>query len=600
MKKLFKIAAKRLGQIFQTDDIKQRLVPSLLFALVPAVTFAIAPAPLMRLLHEQPALIMLLVTSLSCAGLAFWIEHRNHGQIVKQQSLLSFLKDRAEEQSLLLDLYPDAIFTMSSEGTVNLFNTTAARWFHWNPDAERLRDAWGTLGKHTEIHPETIIRELQMRGEWEVQVDLVLSATAGKVEETKHLSCRFHWVRHSESKAPVILVIAQDITEKKASELQRLRSERLQSIGTLASGIAHDVNNALLPIVFSAELLRRNPNDPKNLQFIDHIVQNTDRVKSIVKQILLFVGGNDVGKQTFDAAKLLGNTDQILQHTLPKTINVKMVFPNGLWSIAGDETQISQVLMNLCINARDAMGDKGILSITAENTSVDEMQAAQHHRAAPGPHVKVTVTDTGSGIPPEILDKVFDPFFTTKEAGRGTGLGLSTVLGIVESHRGFLKVSSQVGQGTRFEIWLPATPTDFQEKTSQDATAPRGTGQLLLVVDDEEDICAIAKEALQDSGYRVLTAGDGTEAIAVFAQNRHEIAAVLCDLMMPIMDGPATMRAIKRLEPDVPIIAMSGLMEERAESAKMAGATAVLEKPFSANSLLQVVADWVLDRKKAA
>ncbi len=600
MKKTFRTIRNQLGQIFHKEDFKERVVPSLLFALVPGLIFIAGPEALTSLLHNHPGGIGLLVTSLSCTGLAFWIERRNHSKIVRQQSLLSVLKDRSEEQSLLLDLYPDAIFTMSPEGTVNLFNTTAARWFHWNPSAERLRDAWGTLGKTTTIDPDEIIRELQVRGEWEVQVELILSATQGKPEETKHLSCRFHWVHQSDEKSAVILVIAQDVTEKRASESQRLRSERLQSIGTLASGIAHDVNNALLPIVFSAELLRRNPNDPKNLQFIDHIVQNTDRVKNIVKQILLFVGGNDVGKQTFDAGKLLGNTDQILQHTLPKTISVKMLFPNGLWSIAGDETQISQVLMNLCINARDAMGDKGILSINAENTTVDDMQAAQHHRAAPGPHVKITVTDSGSGIPPEILDKVFDPFFTTKEAGRGTGLGLSTVLGIVESHRGFLKVSSQVGQGTRFEIWLPATPTDFKEAADKEVLPPRGSGQLLLVVDDEEDICAIAKEALQDSGYRVLTAGDGTEGIAVFAQNRHEICAILCDLMMPIMDGPATMRAIKKLEPDVPIIAMSGLMEERAESAKMAGASALLEKPFSANSLLQVVADWAVVRKKAA
>ncbi len=544
--------------------------------------------------------MILFVCSLTCAFLTFSLEHKNRRKMKRQQTLLTVLRDRTEEQSLLLDMYPDAIFTMSPEGNVNLFNQTSARWFGWNSDPEKLKDAWSALGRTTDLNPDQITKELKGHGDWEVEIELVVTSVDRKSEESKKLLCRFHWVRPTEEKPPVILVIAQDVTEKRASESQRLRSERLQSIGTLASGIAHDVNNALLPIVFSAELLRRNPNDPKNLVFIDHIVQNTERVKSIVKQILLFVGGNVVGKQTFDLGKLLSNTDQILQHSLPKTISVKMVFPNGLWPIGGDETQISQVLMNLCINARDAMGDKGVLTITADNVVIDEMQASQHNRAASGPHVKITVADSGSGIAPEILDKIFDPFFTTKEAGRGTGLGLSTVLGIVESHNGFLKVHSHPNQGTRFEICLPAAPSDFVESTNREVTPPRGQGQLLLVVDDEEDICAIAKEALQENGYEVLTARDGTEGIAIFAQNRERIAAVLCDMMMPIMDGPSTIRAIKRLEPGVPIIAMSGLMDERARAAKDAGATALLEKPFSANSLLQVVADWCATKKKAA
>jgi len=505
-------------------------------------------------------------------------------------------REQLKEQVLLLDVAPDAIFSITLDGKIQFWNQSSTRLFGWAADEAMDQDAFTLVFRGGSAQKTEITRSL-------------IEGTGGQREfesrETRKdgtqltLSTHLTLVRSEDGKPIMILIVCRDITVKKALEVQRLRSERLQSIGTLASGIAHDVNNALLPILFSAEMLKKDVDAEKRNSFIDQILKNADRVRGIMKQILLFVGGGEIGKQTVDLKKLLVDTRQILEHTLPKTIEIQVTHSADIWPIVGDETQISQVFMNLCINARDAMGENGFLKLTADNVVVDETQAAQHRNAKAGPHVCIAVSDTGSGIPTYILDKIFDPFFTTKEFGKGTGLGLSTVLGIVESHRGFIAVHSQVNQGTRFEIWLPAARRDAAQQFQPVMQPPPGQGELILIVDDEEDIRAIAQEALEENGYRVLTAVDGTEAVALFAQHRGKISAVLCDMMMPVMDGPTTIRALKRLAPAVPVIAMSGLIEERATSAKVAGASAMLQKPFTASTLLGAIGQE-LNRAKEA
>jgi CheY-like chemotaxis protein len=291
----------------------------------------------------------------------------------------------------------------------------------------------------------------------------------------------------------------------------------------------------------------------------------------------------------------------MLEHTLPKSIRLEFSLPADLWLISADATQISQVLMNLCVNARDAMPHGGRLAVTAQNHTVDETYALMNPDAQPGPYVLLSVSDTGTGIPPEILERIFDPFFTTKKQGEGTGLGLSAVRGIVKSHGGFVSVYSEVGEGTRFSVYLPATTTTPGEQRAQEHTSlPRGQGELILVVDDELAICEITKATLEMHGYRALTAGDGAEALAALMENRREIKLVLTDMSMPVMDGAATIRALRKIEPRLLIVAATGLTGGGQSGAVQAGGVqAFLRKPYTAEKLLTILKE-VLDQKSRA
>jgi CheY-like chemotaxis protein len=257
-----------------------------------------------------------------------------------------------------------------------------------------------------------------------------------------------------------------------------------------------------------------------------------------------------------------------------------------LWTILADATQIHQVLMNLIVNARDAMLDGGNLTISAENLWIDQNYARMYVDAEVGSYIAISISDTGVGISPEIIDRIFDPFFTTKEVGKGTGLGLSTVMGIVKSHGGFVNVYSEVEKGSRFKIFLPSRQVT-ESPPDNNGELLNGNDELILVVDDEVAICEIAKTTLETHNYQVLTASDGIEALALYAQNKKKISAVLIDMMMPGMDGSTTILTLQRINPDVQILAMSGLMLNWTNSQKMSlGIQKFLAKPFTAEALL--------------
>jgi len=259
--------------------------------------------------------------------------------------------------------------------------------------------------------------------------------------------------------------------------------------------------------------------------------------------------------------------------------------------VPGDPTQLHQVLLNLCVNARDAMPQGGTLILDVANRMLDEQYVAMNPDAKPGAYVCFSVTDTGVGIPADIIDKIFDPFFTTKEIGKGTGLGLSTTLAIIKSHEGFLNVYSEVGKGTTFRICIPAvTSAAGGDDMTETPALPRGMGEMILVVDDEASILSITGQTLQAFGYRTLTAGNGAEGVALFARNEDEVALVLTDMMMPVMDGTATIHALKKINPEVKIIAASGLSaNENITNAKNAGVNHFISKPYTAAALLQMI-----------
>jgi PAS domain S-box-containing protein len=399
-------------------------------------------------------------------------------------------------------------------------------------------------------------------------------------------------VFYSDSGQPLrMLGINTDITERKQLEAQFLRAQRLESIGTLASGIAHDLNNILTPILAIAQLLplKLPQLDSHNRELLKTLEISSKRGAEIVKQILSFARGATGKPVQLNVAHVLMEIERILHETLPKSIEIHQEIAQTLPIVMGDATQLQQVLMNLCVNARDAMPAGGRLSLEARVIDIDAEFARHHLDAKVGAYLQVVVSDSGIGIPVDLRDRIFDPFFTTKAVGQGTGLGLSAAMGIIRSHGGFIDLESEVGQGSRFMIYLPivSVPTSLAPVELKCLT---GQAELILVVDDEVAICEVAKTTLETHNYRVLTARDGEEAIALYAQHQQEISSVLLDLMMPDLDGLAAIPRLRQLNPALPIIAMTGQSSsETLHQVQNARIQGLLRKPFTSQELLQTL-----------
>ena len=384
--------------------------------------------------------------------------------------------------------------------------------------------------------------------------------------------------------------IAEDITDRVRLEQQLLRTQRLESLGTLAGGIAHDLNNLLLPILMGVTLLKRFDPNEQSLKAIENIERSVKRGSELVKQVLLFARGSETARASVQIAEIVHEVESIITSTFPKDITIEISLATDLSPVTGDATQLSQVLLNLCVNARDAMPRGGQLIISAANADGSDPDVLLQ---TAGPCVVLKVTDTGEGMPKEIIDRIFDPFFTTKEVGKGTGLGLSTAQGIITSHGGFLSVCSNAGEGSTFTIHLPAHPVNPAAiAASEDAGPPHGNGELILVVDDDVTVVSITKQTLEVFGYEVLTAEDGAQAIGIFSRRQADIALVLTDMAMPVIDGAALIAALNRMAPDVRIIATTG-NPSAASMSKIArtGVTSILTKPYTAEQLLRTLAE---------
>jgi PAS domain S-box-containing protein len=382
-----------------------------------------------------------------------------------------------------------------------------------------------------------------------------------------------------------------DITERKELETHLLRTQRLESVGRLASGIAHDLNNILAPMLMVPPLLREVVKDPELRNMLDLVETNAQRGSSIIKQLLTFGRGMEGERMPVQLRVLVNEMSGIIRETFHKNIITRREMPPDTWLVSGDATQLHQVLMNLCVNARDAMPEGGTLTLKLENQEFDESFARMTPGAKPGRYVCLSVTDTGEGIAPEHLDKIFDPFFTTKELGKGTGLGLSTVLGIVQSHGGFIQVHSQLGRGTQFKAYLPASEaTEAQPASQANQPLPQGGGELVLVVDDEKSVRQVTRQLLEHNGYRVIEAAEGADGITQYVAHQKEVQVVVTDLAMPVMDGAAFIRVLRRLNPQVRIIAVSGYQSKSSLPADLGvPAEARLSKPFSGAMLLQTL-----------
>jgi CheY-like chemotaxis protein len=368
----------------------------------------------------------------------------------------------------------------------------------------------------------------------------------------------------------------------------------MESVGVLASGIAHDINNVLTPIMLSQELLQEKLTDEESQRLLKAIERSTQRGANLMKQVMSFSKGVEGERNVLQVAHIVSEIREIAEETFPRSIKIRTDIPKDLWTISGDATQLHQVVMNLCVNARDSMQD-GILSISAENLFIDEDYAHINTEAKIGSYIVITVSDTGKGIPLEIRDRIFEPFFTTKEHGKGTGLGLSTSLGIVKSHGGFITVYSEVGNGTAFKVYLPAiTTVETLTAEEKQLELPAGHGESILIVDDEDLIREITKKTLKAHGYRVITANDGKEAIPLYLKNREKIKLVLMDMMMPIMDGSTSIRELHKINPELKIIAVSGLTEkDKLAKVYETYIHAFLTKPYNTEKLLNTIYDAI-------
>jgi PAS domain S-box-containing protein len=364
-----------------------------------------------------------------------------------------------------------------------------------------------------------------------------------------------------------------EINEKKFAEAQALRAQRLESLGMIAGGIAHDLNNTLTPTLMAVDSLRQEHPALANDELVELIEQGAVRAAGLVQQVLQYARG---------AEGLLA--------PFPKNLRIALEVADPLPTVMGDPTQLQQVLMNLSVNARDAMPSGGELRIRAEAVTIDLAMARQRRGLRAGHWVRLEVSDTGSGIPPHHLEHVFDPFFTTKEPGKGTGLGLPTVLAIVRRLEGFVLIDSRVGQGTVVEAYFPACDEAPNSATQVPPHRLRGHQELVLVVDDEGPIRILATRTLEANGYRVISASDGAEAMALFYRRRGDVRVVVTDLMMPNADGASVVRAIREIDASLPIIAMSGLpVGDHLPAPARVGIAAFLPKPFSSAALLEAV-----------
>ncbi|HEX7331165.1 MAG TPA: PAS domain S-box protein [Pyrinomonadaceae bacterium] len=501
-------------------------------------------------------------------------------------------EERIRQQAALLDQAQDAILVRDLEQNILFWNKGAEKIYGWAAVEAVGRNVKDLLYKESSAQFEEAGRAVLRNGEWQGEIRQSRRDGAEITVES-----RWTLVRDEQGQPNSILVINTDITEKKRMESQFLRAQRMESIGTLAGGIAHDLNNVLSPILMAVDMLQLKATDEPSRKWLDVLRTNAERGGNMVRQVLSFARGVEGERVTLQPKHLIKEIVKILRETLPKSIEINFQIPSDLWIISADATQIHQVLMNLCVNARDAMPEGGSISIKAENAFVDENYARMHLEAKPGRFVMISVADTGPGMSAEIQSRIFEPFFTTKEMTKGTGLGLSTALTIVKSHGGFINVYSELHKGSQFTLYLPAvdTPGSVDAAVLQ-TDLPLGNGELILVVDDEESIREITRGTLETFGYNVLTASDGTEALALYADKKNEIAVVLTDMVMPFMDGPATIRALQRMNPKVRIIAASGLgAGQHAGEGTLESVSVFLNKPYTAEKLLKTLAQVLKD-----
>ena len=510
-------------------------------------------------------------------------EERKNRQVAERR-----IRDLAE----MVNQAREAIIITDLAGAVISWNPGAERLLGWRSDEVVGRNYEQLFKPAAEEQLRSARLEASAKGEWTGELNLHTKPGEALVVESRHTI-----VRDESGQPKARLSSYSDITDRKRLEEHFLRAQRIENIGLLAAGIAHDLNNVLSPMLMAAPLLREWVKEPAGLEILEMLEKSAERGSGLVRQILSFTLGPSGETRPVQIRDLMRDLVVVISSTFPKVIRLEEAVPPDLWLVKASPIQVHQVLLNLCVNARDAMPQGGILRLRAENSHLTPAAAALIDGAYPGAFVVLHVEDTGTGIPASVLAHMWEPFYTTKESGKGSGLGLSTVRGIMKTHRGFIQVLTQTGRGTSFRIYFPVAQTPGADSSPPAAPPlPRGHGELILIVEDEADIREMTGAMLSRQGYRVIGASEGSEAIQLFSQHRAEIRLVISDLHMPGIDGMILGRMLHRINPAVRFLVVSGSSVGAAQPLDLLPrefGAGFLSKPFKLGTLLNKVEEML-------
>jgi two-component system, cell cycle sensor histidine kinase and response regulator CckA len=480
----------------------------------------------------------------------------------------------------------DAIIVRDPNHVIRYWNAGAERIYGWSADEAIGASARDLLYTRFDQFDEAA-RRVRADGHWRGEL-----TQHTKWGDTIIADSSWTLVMDDQGQPESLFTVNTNITDRKREEAILLRAQRLDSLGTFAGGIAHDLNNVLTPILTSAQLLAEQESDPTRQKLLASIESSALRGAAMIRQVLSFARGVESQRVPIDLRELLAEFEELCATTLLKNITLSISISGRAKSAVGDRTQLLQVLMNLAANARDAMPHGGTLSVSTRGARVGRAEA-ERHRVSPGAFVVITVEDNGVGMSEATIARIFEPFFTTKPVGSGTGLGLATSLAIIHGHGGFLQVYSEPDHGSRFQVYLPSTtrtpPAD--DDVTEARPIIRGNGELIVVVDDEKELRKATGRALKRYGYSVAAVANGQEALD-FLSRHGNVALVLTDLTMPVMDGATLAAALALSTPDLPIVAMSGL-SANAGRADVAIMSAFLTKPFSTADLIGTVSRFL-------
>lgn len=526
-------------------------------------------------------------------GVAVYLRDVTEDEAARQQLVQS--TRRITEQAALLDAARDAMVVRDLDHRIVYWNRAAAELYGWPADdviGTSIRDLLYDDPSAFDLATQTTLDEGFWIGEIEQR------SRSGRL-----VLCECRWqLLYDETGAPRgIFAVNSDITDLKRAEDARMRAQRMESLGTLAGGIAHDLNNVLTPILMAVQLLEHGEDDPARREILATMEGAVKRGADMIRQVLSFARGVEGKRIRVDIDRLLHDVVAFTRDTMPDTITLETDFDASVPSTMGDPTQLLQILTNLVANARDAMeGTTGTVRIMCRTQELTDRYSSVSHLAMPGRYVVIEVEDTGHGMPAELIEKIFEPFFTTKEVGRGTGLGLATSLAIVRSHGGWMQVYSEPGNGTRFRVGLPVDDAAVPPSTGVPAAPrdlPQGSNELVLIVDDEATIRQITSQTLEANGYRTLQAANGREAIDLIESGDYDVDVVLTDMMMPVMDGAATSAYLEEHFPELPVIAASGLNSNGGVARAVGmGVSRFLPKPYTTSLLLTTIRDTLLER----
>jgi two-component system cell cycle sensor histidine kinase/response regulator CckA len=508
------------------------------------------------------------------------IERMRREKALREQTIL------LQEQAALLDQASDYIMVARHTGELTYANISAREALNVTSDDIGVKQLKGLMLFKDEQY-RIIEASLLQKHSWSGEI--MFANPNGK---DRPCQCSLTMMVDEQGGPSTVLAICSDVSERKEIERSLMRAQRMETVGTLAGGIAHDLNNILGPIMVGIEMLKLDAGDERSLKLLQTMESSAHRGARIVKQVLAFGRGMTTERILVSPKHIAREINDMMRETFPKNIQIHTDIAKNIRNANADPTQMHQVLLNLTVNARDAMPRGGNIKVTAENFDIDASFAQLHKDVKPGAYIRFSVDDTGPGIAPDLMDRIFEPFFTTKEVGKGTGLGLSTVQSIVQSHDGFIDVYSELGTGTSFKVYIPALLTESESDIPVriEDEYPLGNKETILVVDDEASVREIAASTLQSFNYEVLVASDGAEGLAVYSENKERIDIILSDMMMPFLDGPSMIRALKKIDNRVRVIGMSGLKtEDKEKLAIELGVKHFIEKPYTANTLLKVL-----------